>query len=333
MTRKTISIIVILSVVALFAAAVNWTRSNIPAAAAVWSGAVSLSDGGDIRVRAEGVVLMDSSTGQVLFRKNDKKRLYPASTTKIVTAMIALEKGKPNEMVTVGDEANLRTPGESSAGLRQGQKLALSDLIAAMMLPSGNDAARTVARYIAGKEAGKSLSAEEGIRTFVKMMNDKAKQLGANNTLFANPHGLHDPNHYTTASDMALLAKKAMENKLFRQTVSEQEHNVALARTTMTLENRNKLLQPDSGFYFEGANGIKTGFTDEAGYCLVASATRDGKRLIAVVLKSSSTDVWLDSYALLEYGFESAAQGRKQPPSAAQSLIDWPAAGEGGTIR
>ncbi|UQZ86688.1 D-alanyl-D-alanine carboxypeptidase DacB precursor [Paenibacillus konkukensis] len=267
-------------------------------------------------IQGEAGLLMDEKTGKILFDKNENRRLYPASTTKIVTALVALEKAEPNERVTVGDEVDLRTADESTAGLKKGQKLSLRDLLSAMLLPSGNDAARTVARYIASKETGRSLSAEESIRYFASLMNDKAAQLGAVSSHFVNPHGLHDPQHYTTARDLAVIARAAMGVPEFRSIVSEAEHTVSSSSARLVLANRNKLLQAGSDYYMRGANGIKTGFTDEAGYCLVASASRGGRELIAVVLKSTESDVWLDSQKLLEYGFAGLPSGKRAAAAA-----------------
>ncbi|MBV6714426.1 D-alanyl-D-alanine carboxypeptidase family protein [Paenibacillus chitinolyticus] len=251
-------------------------------------------------VEGEAAVLMDADTGKVLFEKQKDSRLYPASTTKIVSAMVALEKGGAKDRITVGDEIRLKTTGESTAGLWEGQRLSLEDLIAAMMLPSGNDAARTVARYIAEKDSGRKLSAEEGIAYFAGLMNEKAAAVGAKRSHFTNPHGLHDPKHYTTAGDMALLAREAMKNKVFRSIVDQPRHTVASAGHSQTFVNRNQLLQEGGAYYFKGVNGVKTGFTDEAGYCLVSSADLDGKNLITVVLRSSSGGVYTDTHALLK---------------------------------
>lgn len=253
-------------------------------------------------LEGEGILLMDEDTGDILFSINDTERLYPASTTKILTALITLEKGDPNDLITVGQEVHLRTPGESSAGLKQGQKLRLKDLAAAMLLPSGNDAARTAARYIARLDSGHSISPEAAEVYFAGLMNIRAKQLGAKSSNFVNPHGLHDPNHYSTAKDMAIIARAAMRNKDFRTIAAEQKHTAALSKVTFS--NRNKLIQSGSQYYFQGADGIKTGLTDEAGYCLVASASRSGRNLISVVLHSTAEGVWTDSSKLLEYGFE-----------------------------
>ncbi|MGE6230664.1 D-alanyl-D-alanine carboxypeptidase family protein [Paenibacillus chitinolyticus] len=214
---------------------------------------------------------------------------------------MALEKGGLQDPVTVGDEVRLTTKGESTAGLREGQTLTLRDLIVAMMLPSGNDAARTVARYIAEKDSGCKLSAQKSIDYFAGLMNAKASKLGAKKSHFTNPHGLHDPGHYTTAGDMALLSRKAMKNKVFSSIVSEPKQAVAGSAGSLTYVNRNQLLQEESEFYVQGVNGVKTGFTDEAGYCLVSSATLNGKKFIGVVLHSSSGGVYTDTRSLLQY--------------------------------
>jgi len=253
---------------------------------------------------SEAAIVVDASDGQVLYKKNEHKRLYPASTTKLLTAMIALEVGNPDSMITVGDEAHIRTEGESSAGLRRGQQLSLRDLVAAMMLPSGNDAARTVARYIARIKTGKRMLPEEGMAVFAGMMNARAKELGATGSHFFNPHGLHDANHYTTAADLALIARKAYKNKLLREIVNQRELVIQITGEPTTLTNTNKLLQPGSEFYYDEAGGMKTGYTSDAGYCLISSAKRGGKQVIAVILHSSATEVWLDSKKLLQYGLD-----------------------------
>jgi len=259
-------------------------------------------------IEGEAAILIDERTGQVLYGKNERKRLYPASTTKLLTALIALEKAASDTVVTIGDEVEQQKPDESSAGLHVGQKLTLYDLIAAMMLPSGNDAARAIARYIASEEIGHQVSADEGMAMFAVMMNQRANELGAVESHFVNAHGLHDPDHYTTAADLARIARKARQNEQLRKIVSESEHQSEGLSATMAgpvFINRNKLLQPSSGHYFNGANGMKTGYTSAAGYCLVASAKRGENSYIAIILNSSSADVWSDASKLLQFGFSS----------------------------
>ncbi|WP_068775211.1 D-alanyl-D-alanine carboxypeptidase family protein [Paenibacillus sp. FJAT-26967] len=255
-------------------------------------------------LEGEAALLLDADSGSVLYDKNENLRLYPASTTKIMTTLIALEKGDLDQQIIVGDEIRESDPGESSAGLREGQRLTLRDLIAAMMLPSGNDAARTVACYIARKDSGQELTAQQSIRYFASLMNTKARKIGAKDSHFMNPHGLHHDDHYTTAHDIALITQIAMKNETFRSIVDEPRHTAISAGTSISFENRNQLLLQDGEFYFQGVNGVKTGFTDEAGYCLVSSAGRDGRNLIAVVLKSTRSGIWTDSQKLLRYGFK-----------------------------
>ncbi|TNJ58659.1 D-alanyl-D-alanine carboxypeptidase [Paenibacillus hemerocallicola] len=273
------------------------------------------SFGGDgLQLQAGHAFVMDAATGDVLYAKNDKQRAYPASTTKILTALIALEMGKPDELVTVGAEAQPEDPEESRAGLRAGQKLKLYDLVEAALLPSGNDAARTIAVHIARKSAGNpKLDIAQAQQQFAKLMNKRAKKAGATRSNFVNPSGLHDPEHYSTARDLALIAKAAMENERFRQAVQVTGYEASPvnagggAAAKLSLTNTNQLLQPGSAYYFKGATGIKTGFTDQAGYCLVSSVARDGKRIIAVVLRSTSKDVYPDAVMLLEHGLDKAA--------------------------
>ncbi|GAA0134279.1 hypothetical protein YSY43_11190 [Paenibacillus sp. YSY-4.3] len=256
-------------------------------------------------VEGKAMLVMDRESGKIIYAHNDKKRMYPASTTKILTALVVLERGSLDELVTVGKEVRLRTADESTAGLQEGDRLSVRDLIAAMMLPSGNDAARTAAVFIAEKETGRKQEPEEAIAYFAGLMNQRAKELGAKNSHFVNPHGLHDPDHYTTARDMAAIAKAAMSHEAFQDIVGEAVHYREGTGTTSAFRNRNRLIQSDNEWYFQGANGIKTGYTEKAGYCLVGSAVRNDKELISVVLHSTELGVWSDSVKLLDYGFQS----------------------------
>lgn len=281
-------------------------RHFVGSAAALQVGGVTGRETGSVRIQAEHAIVIDSGTGKVLFAKNDKAKAYPASTTKILTALVALEVGKPDERVTVGPEASPEDPEESRAGLRPGQQMKLYDLVAAALLPSGNDAARVIAVHIGRKSAGDpAMSAGDAQREFVKMMNKRAKEAGAVRSSFVNATGLHDPNHYTTARDMGNIAAAAMSNPLFRQAAASGTYTAVATEAKgvsqrIAVTNRNQLLQPDSANYFEGATGIKTGFTDQAGYCLVSSASRGGRQVIAVVLKSTNERVYPDTRELLE---------------------------------
>ncbi|MEK8130114.1 D-alanyl-D-alanine carboxypeptidase family protein [Paenibacillus filicis] len=308
------------AVLALFGIvlAVCWQHADQirPYAVSVWEAARQTANPlSGPQIKGQAGLVINAGTGETLYAKHENERMYPASTTKILTALIALEQAKPDEPVVVGDEVNLREPDEASAGLRAGQRLTMRDLLAAMLLPSGNDAARTIAVFVGRKACGSKQTSAQALDCFAGLMNSKAAKLGAKHSHFVNPNGLHDPQHYSTARDLAIIARKAMEMDEFRQIVAVNEYKAtvgASGKTVMTAAggggqtfryaNRNLLLQADSGFYMQGVNGIKTGFTDQAGYCLVASARQGREEIISVVLHSTQTEVWTDSKSLLEYG-------------------------------
>ncbi len=234
---------------------------------------------------AGSACLIDAEDNSVLFGKDEDRIMPPASTTKIMTAIIALESGKLDEPLVITPQAVNTEP--SSLGLRLGDRITLREALAGMMVVSGNDAAVAVAETVAGS-----------VPAFAKMMNDKAKELGANNTHFVNPHGLTAQGHYSTAHDMAVIAAYAMKNPEFRQIVGRKAYTVQyLDGHTQYVTTTNRFLK--SGF--EGANGIKTGFTNAAGDCLVASATRGKKTMIAVFYNDDNR--WEDAPVWLEYGF------------------------------
>jgi D-alanyl-D-alanine carboxypeptidase len=222
---------------------------------------------------------MDSTTGRVLYEKNADERSLIASTTKIMTALIVCEQCNVLDRMRIPKEA-VGIEG-SSMYLWEGEVLTLQELLYGLMLSSGNDAAVALAIYCGGTVEG-----------FAEMMNDKARVLGLKDTHFENPNGLDSPGHYSTARDLAVLASHAMENPIFYKTVSAK--NVTVGQRC--LRNHNKLL-----WQVEGADGVKTGFTKAAGRILVSSATRNGRRLIAVTIDDPAD--WQDHGALLEEGF------------------------------
>ena len=238
------------------------------------------------KVYAAAAVLIESKSGAVLYAKNAEQRRAPASTTKIMTAIVALEKGNLNKIITVSPRA-ARTGG-STIYLKPGDRLSLKELLEGVMLRSGNDGSMAVAEGVAGS-----------IENFIRLMNLKAKEIGAIKTNFRNPHGLRAPSHYTTALDLALMARYGLADQIFANLVKQRTAVIEWEerRKSVEVRNTNRLL-----WYVEGADGVKTGTTNEAGHCLVASATRDQKQLIAVVLNSK--DRWGDSQRLLEYGFQ-----------------------------
>ena len=234
---------------------------------------------------AESACLIDADDNGVLYGKDEDKIMNPASTTKIMTAIVALESGKLDEPLYISWNAVNTEP--SSLGLQVGDKITLREALAGMMVVSGNDAAVAVAETVAGS-----------VPEFAKLMNVKAKELGANNTHFVNPHGLTAQGHYTTAHDMAIIASYAMKNPLFREIVARPAYNMKyMDGHTKYVTTTNRFLK--SGF--NGANGIKTGFTNAAGDCLVASATRGQKTLIAIFYNDDYR--WDDAPNWLEFGF------------------------------
>ena len=234
-------------------------------------------------ISAQSAILMDAETKRVLFEQNAHEKLPMASTTKIMTALVALEKGNINDIVEI-DKDVVGIEG-SSIYLYAGEKISLEDLLYGLMLRSGNDAAMAIGKHIGGD-----------VGSFVNMMNEKSKEIGANNTNFVNPHGLHDDNHYTTAYDLALITSKAMEIGEFKS-ISRTKSWIANRDKNQVFYNKNKTL-----WEYEGGDGVKTGYTTRAGRCLVTSATRNGIQLIAVVLNDYN---WFqDCYTLMDYGFD-----------------------------
>ena len=216
----------------------------------------------------ESAIVMERLSGRILCEKNAYDKKFMASTTKILTAVTVLENCDSDAVVTVGSET-VGVEG-SSIYLEAGEKLSVKDLLYGLMLRSGNDAAETLAVFCSGD-----------IKSFAELMNVTAKKIGAKNSNFINPHGLHDDKHYTTAYDLALITRYAMGNEIFREIVSCKVKEIPWTTRNYNrkLVNKNKMLAE-----FEGATGVKTGFTKKAGRCLVSSCLRDGMELICVVL-------------------------------------------------
>ena len=240
-------------------------------------------------ITAAGAILMDAKTGQVLFEKNANKQLAPASTTKIMTAIIAIESNRLDEKTTISQNAASVTG--STMHLQEGQLISLRELVTGLMMRSGNDAAVAIAEFLSGS-----------VDKFVVQMNKKARTIGAIHTKFQNPHGLPIPDHYSTAYDLAWIARYAMNNATFAEIVSTRNTNIDWEDSSgnehaQSLKNTNKLL-----WMLDEADGIKTGTTNEAGPCLVSSATKDNQRLIAVTLNDKNR--WEDSQTLLNWGFD-----------------------------
>ena len=245
------------------------------------------------KVTARSAVVMDALTGEVLYQRGMNDRRYPASTTKIMTLITALEtKGISFDDAVAASPAAAAMEG-STMWLEQGDRFRLEELYYGMMLVSGNDAAVAVAEHAAGS-----------VPEFARRMTEKARVIGAEHTQFTNSCGLHDPRHFTTAYDLALITVYGYKNPAFRQIVSTKERRVPLMKPPFfqNLENENMLL-----WIYPGANGVKTGYTDAAGRCVVTAAERDGVQLVSVVLDAAY--MWNDSIAMLDYGFRNV-EGR-----------------------
>lgn len=254
-------------------------------------------------ISAEAAVLIDASTGQVLYDKNMHQQEYPASTTKVMTALLALEHLDFSKSVTIDGETPF-TEG-SRIYLLEGEQVTIEQLYNAMLIESANDAAVALGKKIAGT-----------IPAFADMMNKRAKELGALNTNFVNPNGLHDDAHVTTAYDLAMIAREAMKDQKFRDVVMTYRYIIPKTnmQDTRYLYNTNRLIYDQrtkvnvNGVLrvakYEDVTGIKTGYTSKAGGCLIAGAKRGDTELISVVLKSNESGRFADSIALLDYGFE-----------------------------
>ena len=236
------------------------------------------------RVSAASAILMDVTTGAILFEKNAYQQRPMASTTKIMTAVLVLEQMDLQSQVAI-DWTSANTEG-SSLYVKPGEVYSVRDLLYGLMLRSGNDAAVALAQSVAGS-----------VSEFAKLMNQRAAQLGMTQTQFTNPHGLPDNHHYSTAYDMAVLTRYALHNPRFAEVAACKETTIFRpSHGTWPIRNKNRLL------WDYGADGVKTGYTRAAGRCLVASATKNDRQLVAVVL--NAPDMWTDVTALLDYGFQ-----------------------------
>lgn len=233
-------------------------------------------------IDASAAIVMDFKTGRVLYSKNASARRSVASTTKIMTALVAIENGCLDDKVTISSRA--AGIWGSTINLKTGQEYTLKDLLYGLLLNSGNDASIAIAEHISGS-----------VEAFVGKMNQKAREIGAYDTSYANPHGLDEPGHYSTAYDLALITRYALGNPVFSRIVGTVYANIPGRQ----LYNTNELLE-----LYQGADGVKTGYTGKAGRCLVASAVRDGMRLVSVVLGAPTVYKRAQgSKSMLDYGF------------------------------
>ena len=266
-------------------------------------------------VAAQGAVLLNANTGEVLFGQNEHERYYPASITKLMTALLTIENCGLNDTVTFSATAttNLEA-GSVSLKITEGDKLSVKDCLYGLLLKSANEIGNGLAEHIAGSNS-----------KFADMMNARASALGCTGTHFANPHGLNDSNHYTTPYDMALIAREAFKNPTLRQITSTTSYQFPATKLAeeRTITMGHKMIYPTDSRYYPGIVGGKTGYTSLAGNTLVTCAERDGITLIAVVMKSKSTH-YADTKALLDYGFLKVKAGGSQSVSPEPGISKGP---------
>lgn len=244
-------------------------------------------------VSADSAVLIDATTGEILYSKNKDMAYAPASTTKIMTALLTFERCKLDEVVQVGSKPPLADG--SKIYIFEGENLTVNELLHGLLLPSANDCAEALAEHISG-------SKEE----FAKLMNKRAKQLGCKNTNFVNPSGLYDVNHKTSSYDLALIMRELEKHPEYKVIATTSSYNIGPTNKTplvRPLWNENKLIQKTSQYYYTGIEGGKTGYTTESAHSYVASATRNGQRLIVALVHDTKKTFWEDSTNLFNYGF------------------------------
>ena len=247
-------------------------------------------------ISSTAAIVMETSTNTVLYSKNADQPLYPASAVKIMTCLIALENSSLDDTVTFSHDAvyNIE-PGSAHIAILEGETLTLEQVLRAIILRSANEASNGVAEYVDGS-----------VEAFAKHMTERAKELGCTNTNFVNANGLFDENHYTTAHDMALIARELLKHEEYRSMMSETDYEIPptnLQTETRYLHGQHQMLNPNSIYYYKDAIGGKTGYTVEAGNTLVTYAERDGLTLIAVVMKCNGAEHYTDTAALFDYGF------------------------------
>lgn len=253
-------------------------------------------------ISGEGAIVTEINTDQVMYHKNAFEVFYPASTTKIMTLLVAIENGNLDEVVTVCDDA-ARVPRDSSlAYISPGDQLTLRDLLYGLMIPSGNDAAVAIACHIGGSE-----------EQFVAMMNEKARKIGTLHTNFMNPHGYHHPEHYTTPYDLALIMEEGAKFPEFRNIIGATVYETTITNQQGIEHARiwhcqNRALLEHSPFYIEEIVGSKTGFTSEARHTLVSLAEKNGYEYVAVIFKGDQYERYVDTKTLFDKAFETTTK-------------------------
>jgi len=277
-------------------------------------------------IYSEACVLMEASTGRVLYEKNANQVRYPASTTKIMTAILTLEHCNLNDVATVSYDAIFSVPsGYTHANLQLGEELTIEQLLHVLLIPSANDAANVLAEHIGGS-----------VDSFASMMNAKAAEIGCKNTHFVNPNGIHNEEHVSTAYDMALIGRYAMQNSVFRNIVSKTSYTLPTTnkydKRDRVFNTTNELLKEDyrdrvDNYYYKYAIGIKTGYTDAAKHCIVAGAQKDGLEYIVTIMGAETTENGLqarpiDCKNLFEYAFNNFTITKVKDANSVLKQID-----------
>lgn len=262
-----------------------------------------------MKIYSEAAILIEQKTGKILYEKNIHERKYPASTTKILTAILAIENCDLNETAVASESAiSALKSGYTKANIQVGEEFTIDELISVMMIQSANEAANVIAEHISGS-----------VSEFSKLMNEKAKEIGCLDSNFVNPNGMHSEDHYSTAYDMAMIARYCMKNEKFREYAIMKE--ASLPRTQYWQDeqvekngerifyNTNNMMQKDNKFYYPTCIGIKSGFTTPAKNCLVSASNKNGFEIISVILHAESTDDgqsarYVDTINLFNYGYE-----------------------------
>ena len=253
----------------------------------------------ELNIYSEAALLIDSNTDKILYSKSATEKKYPASTTKILTAILTLENCELDDVATVSQSAISHIPtGYVIAPLFIGEQITIKDLLYALMLKSANDAAYVLAEHVGGSVDG-----------FSEMMNKKAEELGCKNTHFVNPNGIHNQNHYTTAYDMYLISDYAMKNETFAKIVSTYEYILSptnkYQRKDRIMKNTNNFVNPQNAYYNKSVNGIKTGTTKQAGNCLITDSAENGLEFITVVLgAATSNSKFSETRKMINYAFD-----------------------------
>ena len=300
--KKTLLYITILSMVltnvftTTFAQPETTTVQTTETTSETTTAQINSPGGQTLNINAEACILIDAESGIILYEKNAHEKLYPASITKIMTTLLACENGNMSDTVTHSHNAVFNIgPGSSHIGMDEGEQVGFEDALYGILLESANEVCMAVAEHIDGT-----------VEKFVERMNSRAKELGCEDTNFANPHGFHDPEHYTTCYDMSLITKAAVHNEEFLKVFSTVDHDIPPTNknTTRYLHNKDKMMRPTSPYYYEYIIGGKTGFHDQALNTLVTYAGKDDIKLISVVMKDNGAPLtYSDTVTLMDYGF------------------------------